>query len=86
MSRHGGAVRYVRVVDLTVFYPLITMQVKDLTIDELKILIRETLKETLEDFLPDPDEGKTIKEEFKQELLEIRKRREAGVRSLQLTL
>ncbi len=38
--------------------------------------------ETLEELLPDPDEGRTIKEEFKQELLAIRKRREKGERSI----
>lgn len=58
------------------------MQVKDLTIDELKTLIRETVMETLEELLPDPDEGKTVKEEFERELLETRKRRETGVRSI----
>ncbi len=58
------------------------MQVKDLTIDELKTLIRETIMETLEEFLPDPDEGRTIKEDFKQELLKIRQRRKAGVRGI----
>ena len=58
------------------------MQVKDLTLDELKTLIRETVKETLEEFLPDIDEGKTVKEEFKQQLLAIRKRRETGVRGI----
>ena len=54
------------------------MQVKDLTIDELKTLIRETVMEAFEELLPDPDEGKTVKENFKQELLATRKRR-AGV-------
>lgn len=58
------------------------MQVKDLTIDELKTLIRETVMEALEELFPDPDQGKTVKEEFKQELLETRKRREAGVRGI----
>lgn len=58
------------------------MQVKDLTLDEFKILIRETVKETIEEFLSDLDEGKIIKEEFKQQLLEIRKRRETGVRGI----
>lgn len=58
------------------------MQVKDLTIDELKTLIRETVREALEELLPDPDQGKTVKDEFKQELLETRKRREAGVRGI----
>jgi hypothetical protein len=52
------------------------MQVKDLTTDELKTLIRETVAEVLGDFLPDPDEGMTVKEEFKQELLEIQRRRQ----------
>jgi len=58
------------------------MQVKDLTIDELKTLIRETVMEALEELFPDPDQGKTVKEEFKQELLETRKRRETGVKGI----
>lgn len=58
------------------------MQVKDLTIDELKTLIRETVIEALEALLPDPDEGAIVREDFKQELLEIRKRRETGVRGI----
>ncbi|MBW4634267.1 MAG: hypothetical protein KME30_20860 [Iphinoe sp. HA4291-MV1] len=58
------------------------MQVKDLTIDELKTLIRETVMETLEELLPDPDEGRTLKQEFEQELLEIQKRRERGFQGI----
>ncbi|MGI8505047.1 MAG: hypothetical protein ACR2LR_28560 [Hassallia sp.] len=58
------------------------MQVKDLTTDELKTLIRETVVEVLEDFLPDPDEGMTVKEELKQELLEIQRRRKTGTRGI----
>ena len=54
------------------------MQVKDLTIEELKAVIRETVIESLEDLLPDPDAGKIVKEKFQQELLEIRQRRKAG--------
>jgi len=54
------------------------MQVKDLTIEELKAVIRETVIESLEDILPDPDAGKIVKEKFQQELLEIRQRRKAG--------
>ncbi|WP_295620467.1 hypothetical protein [Chamaesiphon sp. GL140_3_metabinner_50] len=54
------------------------MQVQDLTTDELKTLIRETVAEALEDIIPDPDEGLTVREEFKQELLEIQQRRKAG--------
>jgi hypothetical protein len=58
------------------------MQVKDLTIDELKTLIRETVSEALEALLPDPDEGAIVREDFKPKLLEIRKRRETGVRGI----
>lgn len=52
--------------------------VKDLTVDELKTLIWETVEAVLEQLLPDPDEGKSLKPEVKQQLLEIRARREAG--------
>lgn len=58
------------------------MQVKDLTIDELKTLIRETVIEAFEEFLLDADEGKTLKENLKQELLATRKRREIGDKQL----
>lgn len=58
------------------------MQVKDLTTDELKLLIRETVAEALGELLPDPDDGRTIKEEFKQELLKSRKLRESGIRGI----
>jgi hypothetical protein len=54
------------------------------SIDELKALIRETVAEALEELLPDPDEGLTVKEEFKQELLEIRKLRESGFRGISM--
>lgn len=52
------------------------MQVKDLTIEELKAVIRETVIESLEDLLPDPDVGKTVNAQFQQELLETRKQRQ----------
>ena len=45
-------------------------------------LIRETVVQTFGDLLPDPDEGMTVKEEFKQELLEIQQRRKAGTRGI----
>ena len=64
------------------YYESIAMQVKDLTTDELKILIRETVAEALEDLIPDPDEGLTVKEEFKQELLKIQQRRKAGTHGI----
>ncbi len=58
------------------------MQVKDLTTDELKHLIRETVVAALEDILPDPDQDLTVKEEFKQELLAIQQRRKTGIRGI----
>jgi hypothetical protein len=64
------------------YYESIAMQVKDLTTDELKTLIRETVAEALGDLIPDPDEGLTVKEEFKQELLEIQSRRKDRASSI----
>jgi len=58
------------------------MQVKDLTTDELKALIRETVAEILEEFLDDPDRGKEIQEKVKQRLLQSLKETEAGVRGV----
>ncbi|MBW4421342.1 MAG: hypothetical protein KME13_19275 [Myxacorys californica WJT36-NPBG1] len=58
------------------------MQVKDLTTDELKALIRETVTEILEEFLEDPDEGKEIRPEVKQQLRESRQRRANGGRAI----
>ncbi len=51
------------------------MHIKDLTTDELKALIRETVQEALEDLLPDPDRGLAVKPEFEQTLLAMRDRR-----------
>lgn len=54
------------------------MQVKDLTVEELKLLIQETVAETLHTLLTDPDEGKSLKPEVKQQLLDSLKRTQAG--------
>jgi len=54
------------------------MQVKDLTTDELKALIRATVLEVIEEFLPDPDAGLALKPEIEQSLQQIRDRRKAG--------
>jgi uncharacterized protein YicC (UPF0701 family) len=51
------------------------MQVKDLTIDELKSLIKETVAEALQELLPDPDEGQPLKATIRQQLLDIQQRR-----------
>lgn len=58
------------------------MQVKDMTVDQLKALIQETVEQTLEEFFGDPDEGKEIREEVKQRLLESLKQRKAGERGI----
>jgi hypothetical protein len=52
------------------------MQVKDLTTDELRALIRATVLEAIEELRFDPDAGLPVKPEFEQSLLEIRDRRE----------
>jgi hypothetical protein len=58
------------------------MHVKDMTTDDLKALIRETVAETLEEYLDDPDRGLEIREEVKQRLMESRQRRQSGVRGI----
>ncbi len=54
------------------------MQVKDLTIEELKLLIQETVTETIQSLLIDPDEGKKVKPEIKQQLLNSLHRTQNG--------
>lgn len=58
------------------------MQIKDLTTDELKALIRNTISETLQELLDDPDWGKELKEEVKQRLNRSLKQTEAGERGI----
>ena len=55
-----------------------TMQVKDLTVEQLQTLIRNTVDERLNEYFGDPDQGKEIKESFMQSLLNIRKNRMQG--------
>lgn len=56
-----------------------TMQVADLSTDELKTLIRETVTQVLAEILDDPDEGLVIRPEVEQALLRSRQRRVSGV-------
>lgn len=58
------------------------MLVKDMTVEELTNLIRHTVEQCLDEYLGDIDEGKELKEEVKQELLELQKQREAGRRGI----
>lgn len=57
------------------------MQVKDLTIEELKFLIQETVAETIQSLLIDPDKGK-IKPEVRQQLLDSLQLTQAGERGI----
>ncbi|MCX8062982.1 MAG: hypothetical protein N3D16_10410, partial [Anaerolineales bacterium] len=43
-------------------------RVADLTVDDLRKLIRETVLQTLSEVLSDPDEGLELRDEFKLEL------------------
>ena len=58
------------------------MQIKDMNSEQLKTLIENTIDETLESYLGDPDEGKTLKQDVKQRLLAIKQRREAGEKGM----
>jgi len=58
------------------------MQVKDLTVEELKLLIEETVAATIQSLLIDPDEGKQIKPEVKQQLLDSLEHTQAGERGI----
>jgi predicted Zn-dependent peptidase len=55
-----------------------TMQIKEMTAEQLQNLIRTTIDEMLDEYFGDPDEDKEIKESFKQSLLEIRRKRQEG--------
>lgn len=57
------------------------MQVKDMTVDDLKALIREIIAETLNEMI-DPDEEKELKPEVKEYLLNLQKRKQAGRRGI----
>jgi hypothetical protein len=58
------------------------MQISDMTLDELRALIRETVQETLEEFFVDPDEGLEVREEVKQRLIKSLHRIQAGERGI----
>ena len=46
------------------------MQVKDMTVEQLRDLIRHTVEQCLEEYFGDRDAGLEVKEEVKQKLLE----------------
>ncbi len=58
------------------------MQVKNLTVEELKLLIQETVAETIQSLILDPDEGKQLKPEVQEQLLDSLKRTQLGERGI----
>jgi len=58
------------------------MQVKDMTVEQLRDLIRHTVEQCLEEYFGDPDSGLEVKEEVKQKLLESLKSKQAGESSI----
>jgi len=60
------------------------MQVKEMTVEQLTDLIRHTVEQCLDEYFGDPDEGKEIKEEVKQQLIESLNRTKAGERGIPL--
>ncbi|MCC6299198.1 MAG: hypothetical protein IT314_07860 [Anaerolineales bacterium] len=47
---------------------MLTNKVSDLTVDELRGLIRETVRQTLSEILADPDDGLELQEGIEKEL------------------
>ena len=58
------------------------MQVKDLTVAEFKLLIQETVTETMQALLNDSEENKQLKPEVAQELIDSLKRTQKGERAI----
>ena len=44
------------------------MKVKELSVEQLKALIQETVEEKLQEILGDPDQGLEVKEEVKEKI------------------
>jgi hypothetical protein len=45
-----------------------TTRVSDLSVDELRVLIQEVVRQTLKDLFRDPDDGLELRGDFKNEL------------------
>ncbi len=67
--------------------PIQTTKIKDLTVDEFRKIIRETVLETLEAYIDidDVDKNLTIKKDVEQQLLAIKKRRNTKKTSISTT-
>ena len=58
-------------------------KVADLTVDEFRSVIRETVAQTLAELLSDPDEGLALREELSSELLATLKEPKAQYKAAQ---
>jgi hypothetical protein len=58
------------------------MQVKDLSVDDFKFLIQETVTETVQSLLSDPDVDKRLKPEVAQSLADSLQRTRNGERGI----
>ena len=58
------------------------MQIKDLTVDEFKALVRDTVEDALQDLLLDPDQGRPLKDSVRQQLLSMQARRSQEKRAV----
>jgi len=65
------------------------MQIKDLSINDFKSLIQDTVKETIEqtltEYLQDPDFDLNLKEEVKKRLIESQEKTKKGEKGIPLT-
>jgi hypothetical protein len=55
------------------------MRVEEMTVDELKILIRQTVEEKLEEILGDPDSSRELSDSVRDRLRRSLEETEAGV-------
>ncbi|MFM8294793.1 MAG: hypothetical protein ACKN9E_09635 [Microcystaceae cyanobacterium] len=58
------------------------MQVKDLSVEDFKFLIQETVTETVQSLLNDPDVNKRLKAEVSQSLADSLQRTRNGERGI----
>lgn len=57
------------------------LNVADLTVDELKEIIREVVTQTIMELMADPDAGLELREDFKLELQQSLKAMQAGAKA-----
>jgi hypothetical protein len=58
------------------------MRVEEMTVDELKILIRQTVEERLEEILGDPDSGIELNDSVRERLRRLLEETQAGATGL----